>query len=279
MGWDDLLAFRDLPQLEAGVGDYVFRTTFPFFMLSATMARCYAKPRGFPEDAETVAMIDRAEAEGDGRLGPLIDRWFLDRPLCRARRAGRTWMAATLATEVAARPSGEPVRVASLASGAAAELFDLYRTDTAARVRATCVDLDPEALLTTARTAQQRGLSDRVMCLRGNAVPVAGESLALPPQQIIYALGLWEYLRDDQAVAFLDWAHDHLVDDGLLIVTNLQPANPDRLLMAHLLDWRVTHRSVDDVQRLVAQSRFRAQAPTLAIEVTESQLFVRCPKG
>jgi hypothetical protein len=45
-------------------------------MLSTTMARCYAKPRGFPEDHETVTAIYRSEPEGDARLGPIIDRWF-----------------------------------------------------------------------------------------------------------------------------------------------------------------------------------------------------------
>ncbi|HWE62554.1 MAG TPA: cyclic nucleotide-binding domain-containing protein, partial [Chloroflexota bacterium] len=42
IGWDDLLAFRDTPQLASGVGDYIFRKTFSTIMLSATMARCYA---------------------------------------------------------------------------------------------------------------------------------------------------------------------------------------------------------------------------------------------
>lgn len=74
MGWDDLLAFRDPSKLEAGVGDHVFRSTFPFLMLSSTMARCYAKPRGFHDDHETMAMIYRNEPEGDGHLGPLVSR-------------------------------------------------------------------------------------------------------------------------------------------------------------------------------------------------------------
>jgi len=55
-------------------------------MQSATIAHGYEKPRGYPEDRELLERIERNEPEGDGRLGPLIDQWFLGRPLCRARR-------------------------------------------------------------------------------------------------------------------------------------------------------------------------------------------------
>ena len=96
MGWSDLLTFRDAAQLASGIGDYVFRETFRLVMLSATMARCYAKPRGFPDDYETMAAIYVDEPEGDDWLGPLIDRWFLNQPICQSRRASRDLMRTTL---------------------------------------------------------------------------------------------------------------------------------------------------------------------------------------
>ncbi len=279
MGWDDLLAFRDPDRLEAGVGDHVFRATFPFMMLSWTMARCYAKPRGFPDDHDTVAAIYRNEAEGDGRLGPLVDRWFLDRPLCRARRSGRTRMRALLEDLVGTWPAGGPVRVTALASGAAAELVDFYTTGNAAHVFATCVDLDAEALLVTARRAEGSGLGDRMAFLEGDAVPVDGEGVSVRPQHVVYALGLWEYLSDDQAVALLDWSFQHLIDGGAVVVTNLDPANQDRLLMEHLLDWRVNHRTGDDVRALFARSRFAPETPQLSVEPSGDQVVAYCTKG
>jgi CRP-like cAMP-binding protein len=105
IGYSDLLAFRDPGQIEAGLGDFVFRETYSTFMLSATMSRCHAKPRGFPDDVETMAAIHRDEAEGDDWLGPLIDRWFLSRPLCRSRRAGVQHLLSVL-QEMAAAGAG-----------------------------------------------------------------------------------------------------------------------------------------------------------------------------
>jgi hypothetical protein len=156
IGYSDLLAFRDPGQIEAGLGDFVFRETYSTFMLSATMSRCHAKPRGFPDDVETMAAIYRNEAEGDDWLGPLIDRWFLDRPLCRSRRAGVRHLVSVL-EEMSAAGAGAELRVASLASGCAAELFGFFERHPGANVTATCVDLDEQALIAGARRAVRSG--------------------------------------------------------------------------------------------------------------------------
>jgi extracellular factor (EF) 3-hydroxypalmitic acid methyl ester biosynthesis protein len=261
IGYSDLLAFRDSGHIESGIGDFVFRETFSTFMLSATMARCYAKPRGFADDIDTVSAIHRNEAEGDDWLGPLIDRWFLDRPLCRSRRRAMHGMQALLEGIFATAPAGEELRVASLASGAALELFGALERYPQARVAAVCIDLDESALLAGARRAQaaqaaHAHLRERISFQLGNAVPGDGANLALPAQHLIYALGLAEYLSDDQLVRMLDLAHAALGAGGRLVLTQLALGNPDEALMKHLLDWEVKHRSADELASLFARSRF-----------------------
>jgi hypothetical protein len=278
MGLDDLLAFRDTEQLETGVGDTIFRETFPTLMLSATIARCYAKPRGFPDDDETIATIYRNEPEGDGRLGPLIDRWFLDRPICRTRRASRDAMRASLEQIVRAQPAGAAVRIASLASGAAAELFELCASAAGSAVLATCIDIDNEALLAGARRAERNGLAGRMTFLHGNALPLDGENSASLPQTAIYALGLCEYLTDDHVVALLDRIFAGLVDEGTAIVSNLAAGNPDRGLMEHILDWKANHRTADAVRGLFARSPFGSRAVDISEDETGATLFARCVK-
>ena len=278
MGWTDLLAFRDSSQLEAGVGDYVFRETFHTMMLSTTMARCYAKPRGFPDDYETMVAIYANQPEGDDRLGPLIDRWFLGRPICRSRRASRDLMQATLLRAVKNWPAGEPVKVASLASGAAAELLGLCATADAAAVSASCVDIDSQALLATARRAERDGLAERISVIQGNAVPAAGEGASLLPQHVIYALGLCEYLSDEQVVLLLNGAFDVLVDRGSIIVTNLGSTSPDRELMEHVLDWKANHRSAEDLRSLFARSQFGPRPLDIFADETDVTLFASCTK-
>jgi extracellular factor (EF) 3-hydroxypalmitic acid methyl ester biosynthesis protein len=278
MSWSDLLAFRDAPQLEAGVGDYVFRETFHTLMLSATVARCYAKPRGFPDDHETMAVIYANQPDGDDRLGPLIDRWFLDRPICRARRAARDRLQDMLLQRMKARSGGE-VKVASLASGSASELLTLLDTPDGAALRASCIDLDGEALLATARRAERGGSSARLTLIRANVVPASGDALPLSPQQVIYALGLCEYLSNEQIVSLLDRSYDALAPGGEIILTNLGASNPDRELMEHVLGWTANHRSVEELQSLFTSSKFAPQPADISGDEIGVMLFARCTKN
>jgi CRP-like cAMP-binding protein len=279
MGYTDLLSFRDTDQLEAGVGDYIFRQTFPTLMLSSVMARCYAKPLGFPDDRETMAAIYRDAPEGDDYLGPLIDRWFLGRPLCRSRRASRDLMGSTLQRLVEAQPSGQPVRIASLASGVASELVDVMRADAAGRVFATAVDLDGEALHALGGRLAGSPAQERVTFMQGSAVPTDGEGVRLLPQTIIYALGLCEYLTDEQVGATLNAAFDALAPGGALVVSNLAAANPDGVLMEHLLDWKANHRTEADLAALFAASRFGDRAIELSHDEAGVTLFARALKS
>ena len=63
--------------LADAIGAYVFRETFPFFMASRLNDRCYTKPRGYAGDFETINIMYQNDVAGDGRLGPLIDRWVM----------------------------------------------------------------------------------------------------------------------------------------------------------------------------------------------------------
>lgn len=281
-GLEDPFGFRDPSSLEAGFGAHVFRETFPIFMASATLARCYTKPRGYADDWETLERIHRDEPEGDGRLGPLVDRWFLSRPICRTRRNSRDWMTALLsAVARAAQESGHSLAVTSLASRAAPELFDAMAEPVGA-MSATCVDGDPEALRAAAEHARRRGVESSASFVTANVLRVArGEAtLSLPPQGLVYALGLWEYVEDDDVVRTLDWAHGALEPGGLFVATNLAAGGADALFMEHVLEWRVTGRTEAQLRDLVGRSRFgrgeSAQETEVMPDAEGGTLFVRC---
>jgi len=239
------------------VGDYVFRETFHSFMLSASIARCYTKPRGFSDDYETVEMIYRGEPEGDDRLGPSIDRWYLGRPLCESRRASRRLMAG-LIRQARQACGADYLRVTALGSGTARELFDLFGEDPALRLEPTCIDLDDVALQATNQRATDLNCNDRMAFVQGNVVLVAqGQAeLSLTPQDLIYSLGLCDYLADDEIRALLDWAYGQLRPGGQVVLTNLDPSDPDRLFMEHILEWQLRHRTGAELAELFRQSRF-----------------------
>ncbi len=275
-GIDDPFSFRDPGELEAGYGAFVFREAFPIFMASATLARCQAKPRGHPDDWETLMRIHRDEPEGEGRLGVLVDRWFLSRPICRTIRASRDWMASLLVAAV--DEAGGSISITSASSKAGSELLDAMAARPGS-IRATCLDGDSSALREASRLARRLGVEADVSFLNANVVRIAaGEApLRLPEQQLVYALGLFEYLDDLQVVSVLDWAHATLGAGGVFVGTNPVAPGIDRVLAEHILEWPMIYRSDEALRGLVERSAFGRNAQLeIALDEAQGTWFLRC---
>ena len=82
------------------------------------------------------------------------------------------------------------------------------------------------------------------------------QALDLPPQDLVYSIGLIDYFDDRFVVRFLDWIHARLRPGGRVILGNFHTGNPDKAMMDHVLDWRLIHRDEADMERLFAASRF-----------------------
>ena len=243
--------------LEKGIGAYVFRETFSLFMLSTLIDRSFSKPRGYAGDFFTIEIVYEDKAEGGGRLGRFIDRWMRDIPASTAVRNRRPLLAAAIADELARWKEDEPMPIASLASGPAREVFDIFERG-GAPVHATCIDIDGEALAFVAEQASKRGISDHLTLAQDNLIRLSrgrGKT-ALAPQQLMYSIGLIDYLQDDFVITLLDWVHATLRPGGTAIVGNFDVSNPNKAFMDHVLEWQLIHRTPADLKRLFASSKF-----------------------
>jgi extracellular factor (EF) 3-hydroxypalmitic acid methyl ester biosynthesis protein len=284
IGMEDPTAFRDAPELARGVAGYVFRETFPFFMQSATIAQGFERPRGYPEDRDFLERIEQQppQPEGDGRLGPLLDAWFLGRPLCRARRNSLRAVEEFLRL-ITADMTG-PVPVTSLSAGTARELFASLAAGLP--IQATCLDADLDVLAANAAAARRVPGGDRITFLQGDLASLiqGTAALALGPQQVIYGLGVCDYLTDEQirgggeyGPGLLRWAHDHLRPGGWLLLSNRNTDSPDRAFTEHILDWPVVHRTREEFEALFAGTGFAL--PEIEGEESGVLLLARCHKA
>jgi extracellular factor (EF) 3-hydroxypalmitic acid methyl ester biosynthesis protein len=261
----DLATVRDKGDLLRGIGGFVFRQSFPLFLQSATIAQAYEQETGRMENRDLLERIEDNEAAGDGKLGQLIDRWFLDGPLCRARRSSLREATAFL-QEVAAdvgRP--EPVRLTSLAAGTATEVFHLLAA-TARPLYVTCIDNNRDALVYNTERAKDLELAERITFLQADLLATVQADLlaaeqgrgsgSLGMQRAIYGLGVCDCLKDEQVLALLKWAHQHLEAGGQLLLTQRDAASPDRPFTEHILDWPITYRTQEQFRTLVAASAF-----------------------
>jgi CRP-like cAMP-binding protein len=269
-----------LADLAGAVGTYVFRESFPFFMLSRFAERAFSKPRGYAGDYATIEMLYNNNAAGDSRLGPLIDRWTMALPAAQAVRNRRLLLADAIREGAAQWKGAGPFPVTSLAAGPAREVFDVASAPNAPDLLATCIDIDYDALTFAAGLAHELGVEDRFTFAQDNVVRLCrgrGHT-ALSPQALVYSVGLTDYLQDNFVVDLLNWAYDALLPGGTLIVGNVVPSNPTRVFMDHMLEWVLIHRSEDDLRSLLRRSRFGDSPVRFRLEAAGVDLFAFCQK-
>jgi CRP-like cAMP-binding protein len=287
-----LAAFRELDQLigesapipseaRQELGRVVKREFLPYFIQSRVGDRSYSKPRGYAGDFLTIEFMYENTPAGTGRLGPALDAAILDSPTCRAVRNRRGLLAGEIRRELDEHPE-RPVRVASFACGPARESYDVYKTlPNPARLVSTLLDIDFQALAFVADWSEQAGVKRYIHLKQSNLVFLAlgREQLALEPQDLIYSIGLIDYFEDEFVVRLLNYIHGLLRPGGRAILGNFHPRNWMRAVMDHLVEWKLIHRSEDDMNRLFAKSAFGRPCTRIQTEPEGINLFAECARG
>lgn len=267
--------------LRAAIGDRAQLELLPYLLLTRSGERWYSKPRGYAGDYLTIEWLYQNQPAGTGRLGPVLDRCFLNLPAAKAVRNRRGLLAEEIQQVLADHPDRQ-VRIASLACGPALELFDVFEElDDASRLAATLIDIDLHALAFVGDRRDDRGLRKQMELIHGNLVYLASgrKELALAEQDLIYSIGLIDYFDDRFVVKLLDWIYARLRPGGKVILGNFHPHNPSRFIMDHVLDWRLRHRTQDDMNRLFSSSAFGRECSRIQFEQEGINLFAECAKG
>jgi hypothetical protein len=241
----------------------------PDFILGAFARRCYEKPLGYPGDYEAMNMAYDRRREGQ-RLGDqLIHRVGLEVGECIANRM--IMMRQAIARTVADAGEG-PVRIASLGCGPAREVVDYLKVAALPRrTEITLVDQDHAAL----SCAYERTLPEimrhkggaSVACLHSSFAQLlkAGELFQkLPPQHLIYSVGLIDYLTARRTKGLIEALYERLAPGGQLIVGNMK-AGADSTLwpVEFITDWPLAYRSAEEMLAL------GADLPDASLEVSD----------
>jgi len=260
------------------IGSRLQREVLPYLLLTRTAERMYAKPRGYAGDFLTIDWIYHNNPQGVGRLGPLLDRCFLNMDAAQAVRNRRGLLAGHIQTTLE-QAAGQTARITSLACGPAAEIFDVFETlDDPTRLRATLIDIDLQALAFVSDKCDRHQLRRQIELVNGNLVYLAAgrQQLNLSPQDLVYSIGLIDYFSDKFVISLLNYVHGFLRPGGKVVLGNFHPKNPTRAMMDHILDWKLIHRSEEDMNRLFAASSFAQPCTDIRFEQAGVNLFAEC---
>jgi extracellular factor (EF) 3-hydroxypalmitic acid methyl ester biosynthesis protein len=270
-------------------GSYMKRHLHPLVLCSPFAWRTYEKPLGYAGDYEMVNMIARDGYEGESLFAKVINRWFLKQPPAVGHRNRLAYLTQKVVNEtLRVSLSGRRTKIFNLACGPACEIQEfLARHELSATVDFMLLDFN-EATLNYVRTvleaakrsynraAQFQFIKKSVHQLLKESGKISASSES-QKYDFVYCAGLFDYLSDQVCHRLLNSMYDCLSPGGLLVATNVEPSNPLRHGMEHLLDWHLNYRRAGDFIKL-APSRAARDSVRVIADDTGVNLFMEVRK-
>jgi extracellular factor (EF) 3-hydroxypalmitic acid methyl ester biosynthesis protein len=245
---------------KAAHASYMRQHLHPLVLAAPFAHRTFEKPLGYAGDYEMVNMIARNGYEGDSLFAKVIHGWFVRQPPAAAHRNRIKYLTDRIELEAyrAARAGGT-ARIFNFACGPAVEVQNFFRSSFSENAELTLADFNDETL---EYAGQMLGKIKNLFRLRtpvhfqkttvfqllkeSHKLAAAGK----PQYDLVYCAGLFDYLPDSTCRQLMNVFYEFLAPGGLLVATNVEPSNPLRHGMEHLLDWHLIYRQEQDLRAL-----------------------------
>jgi SAM-dependent methyltransferase len=227
-----------------------------WFQQSWFMHRGLTKPRGFAGDYHILnAIYDNVPKSGG--IGGYLDRYFLNSDLAKAVRARLQCVQEFVVQEALAW--NRPLTILDVASGPGREFTDVFKRSGAV-IQLKCLDIDQEALdhLRDRVQAASDGAIE-VSCHRYNALRMSNAAQTVRhfgECDVIYSVGLCDYIPDRQLIAILRGWREAVSPQGLIYVAFKDVTRHRPAQNQWLVDWHFVPRVESDCRRLFSEAGY-----------------------
>jgi extracellular factor (EF) 3-hydroxypalmitic acid methyl ester biosynthesis protein len=266
-------------------GFYFRKQLWDIILASEFLARTNMKPRGYAGDSSMMRMVYEREFKGSSLFSKFMHRHPVDTPAAEAVRNRRALVAKVIgAAQKRNLEREQRTRVLSVACGPAWELRDLLkREEDREQLELVLLDQDPLALDDARETLLEleQALGGRVdATLVRDSVRTMIRAADLSERwghfDVVYSMGLFDYLTQPVAKAVLASLYEVLRPGGELLVGNFHVRNPSRVYMEYWMDWVIYYRDETEFVELAAE--LPGATLSLSFEETGSQMFLSVHK-
>ena len=232
-------------------------TIRPWLDRSWFFQRAIAKPRGYPGDRELLSAIYDNAPRGRGLVG-YLDRFFLNLTLARAIRE-RLLCAKTFLTEELSGRRGD-VSILNVACGPVREYEGGIEHSDDTHVHITCIDTDRDTLsYVESRSASPAMRRLRIDCVAHNAIRTSSAQSNIKKfgrPNILYSIGLCDYIPDRHLVPMLQGWCETVSDDGVFYVAFKDIRRYSSTIYQWHMDWYFLPRTEEQIRSLFEQAGY-----------------------
>lgn len=268
---------------------YAKRQLHPIVSCAPFFFRSWQKPLGYAGDYEMVNMMVRDPYEGGTMFAKILNSFFLKTPPVVAHRNRIQYMTRTLVQETRrCSRNGEKMKAFNLGCGPAQEIQRfLQEDDICDRAEFVLLDFNEQTLEYTSRvlgdmkmrmrrtTKIETVLKSVHQILKEAGRP--GGPLLRESYQMVYCAGLFDYLSGRICKRLVNIFYDLVAPGGLLLVTNVEAANPSRNWMEYVTEWHLVYRDKKELMDLVPNGVAEGDVQVIA-EETGTNIFLEIRK-
>ena len=228
--------------------------TNSFFQKSWLFNRARVWPQGYPGDYKIIKAVYRNTPLSEG-IGYLLDRYFLVTTLAEAVRGRKAAMASLLGAQLRARKAP---RVLNIGCGPCRELMDLAPEVHDSGAKVLCLDFDSDALDYSAQRLSHTPAAELVDFRKYNALRMVSAARNLKefgPQDVIYSIGLLDYLEDHALIRLISALYDSLAPGGVFFAVFKDSERYETFDYHWLADWDAfKQRTADESREVIARA-------------------------
>lgn len=235
----------------------IFRQTIGCWIYQSELtSHALKKPRGYPGDYKMIELVYDNKLISK-KIGQCMDRIFLDNAFAVAIRNRKKWMGNILKEQIKKVKINETLKVMNAACGSSREIKELFekKMPCQGKVIFSLIDHDQEALDYTRTSlmkvkpkwAELDLIEENILRLRpGNAKYVNKFS----GYNLIYSIGLADYLPDKILLIFYEFCKKVLADNGFLVIAHKDKDRYEPILHSWYVDWNFIPRNNPEFREL-----------------------------
>jgi extracellular factor (EF) 3-hydroxypalmitic acid methyl ester biosynthesis protein len=240
--------------------------------------RAFTKPRGYPGDARLMDFIYQkgsvqVEVNSSTRLGQQLYEYTSNSPAARAVRSRRDVTAGIIDREASASNS---LTILSFACGHMDEASLSCALRNGAVGKYVGFDQDAESLSVV---RNELGHLSSVHCIQGSVQEFLYGKQDLGQYDLIYSLGLFDYLPPTVARMLTEALFEILNPGGCLLIANFAPGIRDLGYMESFMDWKLIYRNAAEMAELAEEITDSIAAKHVFQEENQSVVFLEIRKN